>query len=207
MRQCGWLLAVLVGISVLLGPGDARAAGPTEALRAHVNQVLGVLRDAALRSAESTPERRSAVRQVVDDVLDFPAMAERALGRHWAARTSEERAEFVRLFSDLLESLYVAEIERHADHTVTYLGESRDGPEATVATKIVGKSETRVDYRMHLRDGRWLVRDVVVGGLSIVDNFRSQLQRMLRDASYASLVDKLREATGGQAAAASAPPR
>jgi phospholipid transport system substrate-binding protein len=132
-------------------------------------------------------------------------MAERALGRHWGTRTPAERTEFVRLFGELLESLYVGEIERHADDPIAYLKESLAGGDATVETKIAGKAETRVDYRMHFRDGRWLVYDVLVGGLSVVDNFRSQLNRLLRDSSYAAVVAKLREAAGGQASAASAP--
>lgn len=202
MRVRGWARALLVAVALLLGPDVARAAGPTEALQSHVDQVLALVRDATLGRAEATQQRRTALRQVVDGVLDFPAMAERALGRHWFARTPQERTEFVQLFSDLLESVYVAEIERHGDHAITFLGESQAGGEATVETKVTGKSETRVDYRMHLRDGRWLVYDVAIGGLSVVENFRSQLQRVLRDSSYAVLVERLRESTGAQAAAA-----
>ena len=74
------------------------------------------------------------------------------------------------------------------------------GADATVQTNVAGKAETRVDYRMHLRNGRWLVYDVLIGGVSIIDNFRSQLHRLLRDVSYAGMIEKLREATGGQAA-------
>lgn len=199
------VLVAVFGVALLLFPHQARADGPTEHLRSHVEQVLAVLRDAALRAPEAAGQRRSAVRQVVDGVLDLPAMAERALGRHWGTRTPAERTEFVSVFGALLESLYVAEIERHAEDPIAYLKESLAEGEATVETTIAGKSETRVDYRMHLRNGKWLVYDVLIGGLSVVDNFRSQLNRLLRDSSYAAVVDKLREAAGGQASAASAP--
>jgi len=200
MRCSGWLLAVVTGIILLASAHDVHATSPTETLQGNVNQVLELLRDPGLAKPEATSVRRAAVRQVVDGALDFPAMAERALGRYWDARTPAERVEFVGLFSALLETVYVGEIERNADQSITYLKELTTGDAATVQTKIAGKTETRVDYRMHERNGRWLVYDVAVGGLSIVDNFRSQLQRILRDSSYPSLIEKLREATGGLAA-------
>lgn len=192
---------VVLGLvtTVVLLPSPARAASPTDELRTHVNQVLALLRNGSAGKPDLRQERRAAVRQAVEGVLDFPAMAERALGRAWSGRTVDERVEFVRLFSDLLDSIYIAEIARHGDESVSYLGESVAGDDATVETRISGKSETRVDYRMHLRDGRWRVYDVLVGGLSVVENFRSQLQRLVRDSSYAGMIEKLREATGAQA--------
>ena len=206
MRCSGWLLAVVTGILLHASAHDVHATSPTETLQGNVNQVLELLRDPGLAKPEATSVRRAAVRQVVDGALDFPAMAERALGRYWDARTPAERVEFVGLFSALLETVYVGEIERNADQSITYLKELTTGNAATVQTKIAGgKTETRVDYRMHERNGRWLVYDVAVGGLSIVDNFRSQLQRILRDSSYPTLIEKLREATGGLAATTSDP--
>jgi phospholipid transport system substrate-binding protein len=193
-------MGVLFGFALLVASHQAQAASPIEDLKTHVTQVLQLLRDPALGGRPAGPERRAAVREVIDQVLDFPTMAERALGRHWSVRSAAEREEFVRVFSDLLEATYLGELERHADDSITYLKESVDGEEATVETKIVsGKSDNRVVYRMHQRDGRWLVYDVLVGGLSVVDNLRSQLNRILRDSSYADLIAKLRETGAGQA--------
>ena len=196
---------VFATLLVLSHPPEACASSPSETLQRHVTQVLALARDPALATPDATRQRRVAIRQVVDGVIDFPAMAERALGRHWEARTAEEREEFVRVFSDLLETIYVTEIERHGEQAVSYVNESVRGGDATIQTRIGGKVETRVDYRMHVRSDRWLVYDVLIGGLSIVENFRSQLNRMLRESSYATLMEKLREVTGGQAAAASRP--
>jgi len=205
MRHGTWALVALIGVALMPMPRAAEAASPTEQLRGDIADVLALLRDGTLRSPEATQQRRSALRRSIEGVLDFPVMAERALGRHWSARTPEERTEFVRVFGNLLEGLYVTEIERHADQSVTYLRESVAGDEATVETNVGAKTETRVDYRMHRRNGRWRVHDVLVGGLSVVDNFRSQLQRVLRDSPYAVVMEKLREATGGQATPVAAP--
>lgn len=198
-------LVLVVSLVLLSSATEARAVSPSDTLREHVTQVLTLLRDPDLAKPEATQQRRLALRNVVNGVVDFPAMAERALGRHWDTRTPEERVEFVRLFSDLLETLYVGEIDRHSDQAVNYVTESLRGDDARVETRVRGKTEMRIDYRMHRRSDRWLVYDVLIGDLSIVENFRSQLQRMLRDSSYASLVEKLRELTGGQAAAGTRP--
>jgi phospholipid transport system substrate-binding protein len=205
LRHPCWVLSAFVAFTLLVPAHLARAASPTEELQGHVAQVLELLRDPDLGKREAVAARRFAVRQIVDDVLDFRTMAERALGRHWTARTSAERAEFVRVFSDFLEATYVAEIERHGHHSITYLKESLAGDEATVETKVGGKAESRVDYRMHRRDGRWLVHDVLIGGLSLVENLRSQFNRVLRESSYADVVEKLRESGAGQATPRLAP--
>ena len=201
MRRGGWLVAILVSVVLLSHPASAATASPSETLQRHVTAVLALLRDPVLARPEAALQRRLAVRQVVDGVIDFPAMAKQALGRHWSGRTAEERAEFVRVFSDLLETIYVSEIERNSEQVVSYVNESVKGADAMVETRVRGKSETRIDYRMHVRSDQWRVYDVEIGGLSIVENFRSQLHRMLRDHSYATLIEKLREAAGGQAAA------
>jgi phospholipid transport system substrate-binding protein len=200
MRGNRWVLMALVGLACFLPAHDAWAADPTDELRSRVNLVLELLRDPVLAVPEAAGNRRLAIRQAVDGVLDFGAMAQRALGRHWEARTPAERQEFVGLFGDLLESLYIGEIERHGDDPITYLNESLAGNQATVETKVNGKSNVRLDYRMHLQDGRWLVYDVEIGGMSIVDNFRSQLARVLRDSSFADMIQQLRDTTAGQAA-------
>ena len=144
-RAAGFALAVLF---LLLPLRHAEAQSPTDELRAHVNQILDLLRGGPTAQPGTRQDRRVAMRQAIEAVLYFPAMAERALGRYWAARTPEERTEFVRLFGDLVDSMYVAEIERHGEHAVAFLGESRVNDEATVETRIMGKSPTLVAYRM-----------------------------------------------------------
>ena len=196
MQRWVVVLAALIAVALSLPAASlAQASGPTDALRATVNEVVTLLRD-------GPSDRRLAIRRVIDGAIDFRAMGERALGRHWAARTPEERTEFVEVFGELLESIYVGEIERARDTSIDYVAERLADGQATVETRVGGKAPTRVDYRMHRQGERWLVYDVLIGGLSIVDNFRSQLNRILRDSSYAEMVAKLREASAGQASGA-----
>jgi len=135
------------------------------------------------------------IRAVTDAVFDWNEMAQRVLGRHWQGRTEGERAEFVRLFTDLLERAYIGKIERYSGEKVRFLGETVDGDQATVRTALVTRQGTEIpmDYRMALRGARWLIYDVVIEHVGVVSNYRTQFDQILRTASYQELVKRIKE--------------
>jgi phospholipid transport system substrate-binding protein len=187
---------VLVGALFLLGVASSASAGPvTDQLKVGVERVLKTLADPAFQGADRATERRRALREITDPMFDWTEMAKRALGRHWHTRTEAERQEFVPLFHNLLERTYVTRIERYDGEQITYSGESIDGDQATVRTKILDKTnrELPVEYRM-LRGpaGRWAIYDVLIEGVSLVANYRSQFDQIIRTASYQQLVAKLK---------------
>jgi phospholipid transport system substrate-binding protein len=153
---------------------------------------IKLLDDQALKGKPS--ERHAKVRKIAEDIFDYPDTARRALGRHWNDRTPQQRQEFSQLFGDVLDRAYISKIELYRGEKVTYAGESIDGDEATVKTKIITDkgTEVPVDYRAHLKNGRWLVYDVIIEGVSLVANYRSQFNKIVQTESYAALLDKLR---------------
>jgi phospholipid transport system substrate-binding protein len=179
-------VAVLLAVS----PALAVAGEPTEQLRGHVDAVIR-----SLQTKEGTPdERRAAVRKIAERIFDFEETAKRALGRHWQSRTPAERQEFVNLFTDLLEHSYLSKIEQYGGEKVTYLGDSVEGEQATVRSKIVTPKGTDIplDYRMLRKDARWLVYDVVIEGVSLVGNYRTQFNKIIQTSSWDDLVQRLR---------------
>jgi phospholipid transport system substrate-binding protein len=183
---------VLLGALFLLGVASSASAGPaTDQLRVGVERVVKTLTDPALQG----PERRKALREITGPMFDWAEMAKRSLGRHWHTRTEAERQEFVPLFHNLLERTYVTRIERYDGEQITYTGESIEGDQATVRTKILDKTnrELPVEYRM-LRgpDGRWVIYDILIEGVSLVANYRSQFDQIIRTSSYERLVAKLK---------------
>jgi phospholipid transport system substrate-binding protein len=172
--------------------GPAMAGAPTDQLKQRVDEVIKVVDDPALSG--KTAERHAAVRKIAEEVFDYPDTAQRALGPHWNARTPQERQEFVQLFADLLDRAYIGKIDFYQGEKVRYAGETVDGDEATVKTRIVTKrgSEVPVDYRMHAKNGRWLVYDVIIEGVSLVSNYRTQFNKVVQTESYPSLVQKLK---------------
>jgi len=172
----------------------AWAGPPTDQLHGRIDRVLEVLQDPALKKDAKTTERRATLRGIAGEIFDFTEVSQRSLGRHWQARTPSERQEFVALFADLLERTYVAKIEGYSGERLVYAGETLDGDQATVRTRIVTKQGTEipVDYRMFQRDGRWRVFDVNIEGVSLVGNYRSQFSAIIARSSYADLVAKLK---------------
>ena len=171
------------------------AATPTETLKAYSDVVLKILEDPALKSPERKSERRAAVRKVAEEIFDLSETAKRALGPHWNQRTAAEREEFTQLFAELLESTYIARIDEYGGERIRYTGEKIDGDLATVTSRVITKkgSEAPVEARLLRRSDKWLIYDVTIEGVSLINNYRTQFDRIIRTSSYGELVKRLRE--------------
>ncbi|HEX9821194.1 MAG TPA: ABC transporter substrate-binding protein [Methylomirabilota bacterium] len=188
-----WRGLIVVALAAV-GAGPAVAGPPTDQLRGHVEQILRILEDPALRQEARERERRAAVRRIAEEIFDFGEISRRSLGRHWQERSPAERQEFTQLFSDLLERSYVSKIEGYSGERITFASEALDGELATVRTRIVSKQgvETPVDYRVFQQGPRWRAYDVSIEGVSLVANYRSQFNSIIQRQSYAGLVKALR---------------
>jgi len=179
----------LTAIFALVTAGTAVAGEPTDQVRRSVDEVLKIV-----QSQPDGPARRAAVRQAANRLFDFEETAKRALGPHWQQRTPAEHEEFVRLFSDLLEAAYVGKIDLYQGEKITYVGETVDGDQATVKTRIVTKqgNEVPVDYRLLREMDGWRVYDVIIEGVSLVANYRTQFNKIIQTSSYDDLVKRMR---------------
>ncbi len=199
IRPCIPLLVLLL---VLVSAAPAFAATPTEQLRATVDQVIEILRDKSL----SGGPRRQKLSTLIRPRFNFPLMAQWVLGTNWRKATPAEKERFLVLFTDTLEETYVGKIENYTDEKVRYLKEKVEGEKAEVATVIVGKSvEIPIDYRLAQKGGEWLVYDVSVEGVSLVRNFRSTYDEIVRKDGLPGLLrqmeEKLREMRANNAGA------
>jgi phospholipid transport system substrate-binding protein len=188
----------VVAALLVLGAAAGAQAGPaTDRLKPEVERVLGVLENPALRGEAKTQERRQAIRAITDGVFDWTEMARRALGRHWNARTPAEQQEFVGLFRDLIERAYIAKIEKYRGEKLAYAGERSDGDQAMVRTRVETKpgQEVGIDYRMSRQGSRWMVIDVLVENISLVGNYRSQFDDVIKTSSFEELVKRIRTRT------------
>jgi phospholipid transport system substrate-binding protein len=177
-----------------LAARDAAAGAPSEQLKSQVDRVLKVLDDAALKAPDRAKERRVAVRKIADDIFDFGETAKRSLGRHWAARTPQERDEFVKLFGDLLERSYISKIELYGGEKIQYVADKIEGDTAIVQSKLLTRQggEVPIEYRMLRKGDKWLVYDVVIEGVSLVANYRTQFNKIIQTSSFQDLVKKMK---------------
>jgi phospholipid transport system substrate-binding protein len=178
-----------------LSTGAADGGVPTDQIKATVDRALVVLKDPRFKAAAKTKERRAQLKQILFARFDFNEMARRALGSHWRRRTAQEQEEFVRLFTDLLERAYADTIESYTDEKIIYVGEKQDGNYAEVNSKILTSKgqEFTIDYKTRVVAGEWKVYDVVVENISMVNNFRSQFNRVINNGSYEELIRRLKD--------------
>jgi phospholipid transport system substrate-binding protein len=183
-------LILILGITV---PG--LAGDPTEKIRQTTNKILSIVSDPAFKDPSKAKEKKKLIRRAVDECFDWEEMARRSLARHWAQRTAEEKKEFDRLFAELLERTYMSKVEGYSGEKVRYERETIDGDYAVVKVKILTQKskDIPVEYRLKKEENDWLVYDVSIEGVSLVNNYRTQFNSIILQSSYENLVKKLRE--------------
>ena len=188
------LIALALFLLVLF-PASSRAGVAADQLRQTADKVLLILQDARLKSADQKQARREQLRQVISARFDFTEMAMRSLGQNWRQRSADEQRRFVELFTELLEGSYADQIESFNGEKIVYGRDTQENNDAEVDTKIVSKKaeEFAVNYRMHAVDREWKVYDVVIENISLVNNYRSQFNRVLARSSFDDLLRKLQD--------------
>jgi phospholipid transport system substrate-binding protein len=188
-----------VGLAILLLVQSVWVAAgvPGDQVRQTADKVLAILKDPQLKGESKKNERREKLREVIYQRFDFTEMARRSLGSEWRRRSAEEQKEFVKLFTGLLERAYLDNIESYNGEKFRYLKEQEDNNHAEVDTKIIDNKgqEFSVNYRLHKVNGDWKVYDVVIEDISLVNNYRSQFNRVLATSSYEELVNRMKGKT------------
>jgi len=187
------IFSTLIVLCMLSPVHVASAGAPTDQLRDGVDRVFKILRDPAMAGDTNATKRRSEILAAAGTIFDFGEMAKRSLGQHWAARTPAERTQFVALFTDLMQHSYINKVDQHGGAKMVFRGETIDGDFASVRTTIPlsNGSEMPLEYRMHTANARWQVYDLSIDGISLVSNYRSQFNKVIRTDSYETLVTRL----------------
>ncbi|OQY51686.1 MAG: toluene tolerance protein Ttg2 [Desulfobacteraceae bacterium 4572_89] len=197
MKYIGKIMVVLVAV-LGLNSGGVLAASPAQnQLKMTIDSILDVLGNPELNNGTCETclrKQRSLLKQIVEKRFDFEKMSQLSLARHWKQRTNQEKSEFVALFSQLLEDTYINKIEFYNDEKVIYLKERIKNKKAQVDTKIITQTiEIPISYRMFTRgNDEWKIYDLIIEGVSLVGNYRSQFSQILEKNSFEFLLDKLK---------------
>ena len=188
-------VCLVVLLSCLLLPAPSRADSPTEQVRATVDRVLILVRDSSRKSAGQKQDLRAQLAEVIYPRFDFAEMAKRSLGPHWGRRTAEEQQEFVKIFAGLLGRSYADNIESYSSQNVLYTREVEDKDYAEVDTKIVAdkRADVSINYKLHSVNKQWKVYDLVIENISLVNNYRSQFDRVIARSSFEDLLRIMKE--------------
>ena len=178
---CGSLPASAQSVAEVTTP--VAQPQPLEVVKASFARVLAVEPD----------ERRAEIRRVTPQLFDFREMSRRMLGEHWQAASTKDQDEFVRLFAQMLDRVYLVNVGNLPLSSVTFEGEEVSGPFARVTSRMPSRrGDTAIEYRLMNRDGRWTVYDIAVDGVELISSYRSQFNSVLRTSSFADLLDRMR---------------
>lgn len=192
--QTGLAVASLLLFYLLLPP-PSRAEGPMEQVRATLDKVLIIVGSPHLKSQAQKEDLRARLAEVIYPRFDVTEMAKRSLGPHWARRSADEQREFVKIFAGLLGRSYADNIESYTGQNILYTREIEDREFAQVDTKIVteNREQMSINYKLHSVDKEWKVYDLVIENISMVNNYRSQFDRVIARSSFADLVRLIKE--------------
>jgi phospholipid transport system substrate-binding protein len=192
------MIAIILFVLCLGAVPSTHAGEPLDLVRMAADKAIQILKDPQLQSNDKKKERIDRLKEVVNPIFDYEEMAKRALGAHWRRRTPAEQEEFVKLFRDFLEVIYSDKIGLYAGERVVFGRESMDKEFAQVESSFINnKGEPiAVIYRLRRAEGKWKVYDAIVENISIINNYRSQFDRVISGASYEELVKRLREKVG-----------
>jgi phospholipid transport system substrate-binding protein len=185
------LAALLLSATAFANPA---VAPPEEEARRFVQQtiddVMAILHDSGL----SLEEKKNRVEDLAYERFDFELISRLVLARNWNTMSEQQRRDFVDAFKKHLSATYRDTLDSYRDEKIE-IQSSR--PEArgdvTVMTVVrEGGDVTKVDYRLRRTDNGWRGIDVIIEGVSLVQNFRSQTQEIISAEGVDALIQKLR---------------
>ncbi len=204
MVLIGLLVLVAIGISeasaVEQGKVKGHAQSPTAQIKETLDRTINILSDPNLRGDAKKSLRHQLAREVILPRFDFSEMAKRSLGSYWRRLTVEQQQEFVSVFSQFLEKLYLTKIDDFNGERFIFTKESVDQGYAQVDSKVqtpTGK-EFSINYKLRLVASEWKIYDVVAENISIVNNYRAQFSRIIDRSSYDQLVLKMEQKLQGK---------
>ncbi len=195
MKRFRILILIFFAVCIFF-PVDKVCASPVQdQLKVTLDQILEVLRDPSLKGEEYTEKRRASLRNIIYKRFSFDKMSQLCLARHWKKRSDDEKKTFIELFGKLLEQTYISKVESYSDEKVVFVKEFVNKKKAQVNTKIITDTiEIPIDYRLFkTNDGTWMVYDLVIEGVSLVGNYRSQFKQMLQKDSYEQLLEEIKK--------------
>jgi phospholipid transport system substrate-binding protein len=151
---------------------------PSERVKDSIEKVITVLKEKSL----DKEDRWKKIGVVINESFDFRSMSQSILATNWKQATVEERQQFVFFFSQYLEDTYRMKIEAYTNQKVEFVGETIRGKRAIVETLIITDDvEIPVNYKLKENDGNWFAYDVIIEGVSLVNNYRSTFSVIVKN--------------------------
>ncbi len=154
-----------------------------------------ILKDSSLDITDKSQERKQKLWENISPFFNFEEMSKRALGKFWRKRAPEEKKEFVELFTKTLKDTYIRKTISCYGGKIVFLKENQDNRYFKVQTKFITRIGKKVsmDFFLLSKHGKWKIYDVIIEGVSLVNNYRSQFNNILLKSSYEELIQKIKQ--------------
>ena len=192
------LISAALAAMVMVFPLMAYASTPLATVQVHVNSVLEVLRDPSLKGESKKKLRQDRIRNISEKMFDFTELSRRTLAQNWKEFSDSQKKDFIELYKTVLESAYIDKIMAYTDEKVVFQKETAltDKTSEVQTAVMTRKDEIPINYRVIRTDDGWRVYDVVVEGVSLVNNYRSQFREILINKTPDDLLEILRKKAG-----------
>jgi phospholipid transport system substrate-binding protein len=186
---------ILILVVLVMVPLHGYAATPKETVETGVNKLLKTLGDPAFK-AKPEDERIAIIGAEIETVFDFKELSRRTLGREWKKMKPEQQKEFVQLFKELLQGVYADRLLAYSDQKITFDKETmlkKGRAEVQSYLQTSDGKKIPLFYRLTDKSGSWKVYDVIIEGVSMVKNYRTQFREILAKNSPEKLLEILRD--------------
>jgi|TARA_B100001971_G_C18256180_1_gene582319 phospholipid transport system substrate-binding protein len=190
------LVLMLVGMTTWV-----HGTPPMETLQKPMNEIVRILKDPQYREKDKKEVQREELWKIIRGIFDFREMSKRSLARNWKRFNSGQRDQFTDVFSTLLGNIYLNKVQgEYHDERVVYLSEAiiKD-KKAIVKTEIVRENgKIPMNYHLRLHGKKWKIYDVIIEGVGLVKNYRTQFKKILRKVSPDQLIERLKKKNEAQ---------
>jgi len=167
---------------------------PLATVQTAISKVMTIIDDVSLQGEASKTEQVKQIEVIVDKVFDYEKLSRQALGKNWNGITADQQQEFVKLFSKFLGQVYITKITSFPGSKIDFVGEVSLSPTVSeVRTQVLTKeAKVPINYRLTNSEHGWRVYDVIVEGVSLLNNYRSQFHSILTNKPMEDLLAQLR---------------
>jgi phospholipid transport system substrate-binding protein len=192
----GLCIGVTLGASAPAwsAPAGGASATPLELLRAKEKELRKILSKATEKGTPAHKAKEDKIHVMIDDLFDFAELGKRTMGRHWKDRTEPEKEDFLATLRALIEKTYLMRIADKRSYVAQFFGETEDPEGRAVRVRLTsGTHKSKLQFRLLQRDKRWFVFDMLIDDVSIVSNYRSQFNRIIKRDGFPVLMEKMKK--------------
>lgn len=197
MKPMRMMTTALVCLVCLLSFGvtaGATASDPRAVMEEALGEIMAVLLDPASQDETLWPEKRLKVVRLIEQRFDFEEMSKRCLAKEWRRRNQQEKDHFITIFKELLQNTYIDRLKNVSDEEIRFEKVQIKRSKAVVKTIVVhNRQEYSFIYKLINKNDHWFVYDVIIEGVSLIRNYRSQFAQVITKDGFPGLVARIEE--------------